>query len=449
MKNLLVDALRQASGVETPAAEEAPVERVTETGVQVDGVRKRDRGANDKELELIESTVLPRSAAPPVQDGPDESSVEAAAHPDEPAAGHVVPASPEPIPGKTDPHVETNIVDPTMVVRSLDSAAMASAEMRQTGKVARPRQGRLITLARWSPALCLIALSAAAGSLAFYQKLSAESLNYDLSALPSPSGADAVDSGGVPAWQTIAETNENAVAKPQAPVTGEANARQSPVALSQGSRPISGNASASVTAENSTVIEDPLYADVQRAYGAYAAGRMSDAETQYRNILQQDGNYRHALAGLAAVLQRTARAAESIAIYERLLSIDPNDTAAAASLAAHADYDDAVSGETRIKVLLQRNPNVAALHFSLGLLMAGDARWPEAYESFLAASELAPDNADFNYNVAVSAQRLGHVGKARAYYSRALVNAGNASLVDREAIINQLDQLSGGEGESS
>ena len=456
MKNLLVDALRQASGTEKPAAEEPALDNVEKAPAKDTTAPLQDSGVDARELKLIESTVLPKSAAPQVEDEIVETEVVGPDDPDVEPNDAIVAESTADRPDRAARNVDPEVVDPTLIMPSLGQAARSPAESSSGGALVKsgrgqapPGRNRLITVARWSPALCLVTLSAAAGSLALYQKLTARNLNFDLTALPSPSGTDAVDASGTPTWLAVAETHGSDTVSPGATSTSgsadQAHARTQPKNSAEPARDDSPKAS--LARAKSAPVDDPLFGDVERAYDAYAEGRMSDAESLYRQILQADANYRHALTGLAAVLQRTSRNGESVAIYERLIAIDPNDTAAAASLAAHAG--DAMEGETRIKLLLQRKPEVPAFHFALGLLMANENRWPEAYESFTAASELTPTSADFSYNVAVSAQRLGYFVTARSFYSHALANVNDSSLIDRQAILNQLDQLPDGEGESS
>lgn len=416
MKNLLVDALRQASGRDEPLSPEDPATEPAPLAPPSD-----DSVVQDKDLELVDSVVLSASTAV------KKANVDDGA-----------------------------VADPAMLLPALslsniaerDATDRAASPAAPAGRMPRSNPGLLVLLGRWSPALCLVALSAAAGTLALYQKMAAQNLNFDLDAMPSPVGRDFDDQSRTPTWLVIEETGDNrvepALSSPPAAAADARERRAAGPGQATASQPDPG-----LVATTTTQIEDPAYVDVQAAYRAYSAGKFGLAERLYRRALATDKNHRHALGGLAAVLQRTARIDESLPIYERLLQIEPRDTAAAASLIAHVASADPAANETRVKVLIQRHPESAALHFALGLLMAEAERWPEAHEAFLNASSLAPVNADYSYNVAVSAQHLGRVGTARAYYEAALSSAGAESMVDRKAVSRQLESLSAGEGDSS
>jgi Flp pilus assembly protein TadD len=59
----------------------------------------------------------------------------------------------------------------------------------------------------------------------------------------------------------------------------------------------------------------------------------------------------------------------------------------------------------------------------------------------MSAYQLAPSNAGYGYNLAVSHERLGDLVEASRYYETALLHADEHSSVDREAIELHLNQL--------
>ena len=60
------------------------------------------------------------------------------------------------------------------------------------------------------------------------------------------------------------------------------------------------------------------------------------------------------------------------------------------------------------------------MHFNLGNLYARQARWPEAEESYFAAYQADPENADYAYNLAVSLDHIEQRTAALSYYQRAI-----------------------------
>ena len=451
MKSLLVDALRQASGNAPPDPEPAHVPQPGQPGPDVAEARpdqatvaKPAPAENRDELELIESAVMP---AQPVIDvavdadvaGPDhaeQAAEETGKEPGTRLAAHDEPVDQPPA------LIETDVIEPAVILPALDiekAAARAQSGTAATTPRIRPRRDPMLVLARWSPALCLLAMTAAAGTLAFYQKTTATSMNVDLGGLPTQTGSDAVDSRSTPAWQRLATTEDAA----RLPVPGEMTPPDRSAA-NPGTREAAKSAQPPAALRAPLKSADDLYfAAVLSAHDAYERGDFANAEREYRAVLDANPNHSDALSGLAAILQRSGRTEEALTIYSRLIAVNPDDTSAAASLAAYAQYDSATDPATRVKVMLQKKPAAAALHFALGLIMAEpQQRWPEAYDAFLEASRLTPDNADYSYNVAISAQHLGQLDSAQRHYSSALQKVDDTSLVDRQAILAQLDRVS-------
>jgi Flp pilus assembly protein TadD len=189
---------------------------------------------------------------------------------------------------------------------------------------------------------------------------------------------------------------------------------------------------------------DPAFDHVNAGFAAYQADQYTDAESHYRAALRIDRNHRYALAGLAAVLQKTGRADESRPLYEKLLDIDPADTAAAAELLSGAADITGREREADLKLLLQRHPNVAQLHFALGMHYSQTGQWPEARRAFMEAQTLSPQNAVFNYNLAVSLEHLGLTAEARRFYETVLAIPGDDPAIDRQLISQRLDRMLSG-----
>ena len=442
MKNLLVDALRQASAeddADTPPPA-APPESVRPdvADAAAEAVQPTETPADS--LELIDGpTAPPRLEAPSsdVAEAPSREVIDTeSAVPGASASDAAEAADAE----------EPDVVDPAMLLPALDVEAAAAEPARQPLPVARPRRDRLMLLGRWSPVLCLAAASLAAGSYSLYQTLAASSL-VDLDGLSVQSDDSAAVSEPLPKWQTLAAAPVATSSRPPAvtaapddSVPAAPNGDTSVTALGGSKLEPRETRSGTVVIDAYSPPEDAAFDEVQAAYAAYSAGDFERAERGYRDALAIDPNHRHALAGLAAVLQRLSRGEEARAVYEQILRVDPRDTAAAAALLAGDESD-----ESRLKLLLQRHPDAPALHFAMGLRLAEQSRWPEAYAAFLDAKTLVPANADYSYNVAVSAARLGKVDEARAHYEQALQSLTPESSVDPQTIEDQLRNLGTGE----
>lgn len=155
------------------------------------------------------------------------------------------------------------------------------------------------------------------------------------------------------------------------------------------------------------------------AYEHFQAERWSQAEQAYGVVLAGDPGNRDARLGLAALAARTGDRNMAIDQYRELLRINPRDATAFAALAALEQVQDGNS-ESELKLRLAEQPNSAHLHFTLANLYAAQRRWPQAQQAYFEAQRLAPDNADYAFNLAVSLEHLGRPGPAVEYYRRAL-----------------------------
>ena len=185
----------------------------------------------------------------------------------------------------------------------------------------------------------------------------------------------------------------------------------------------------------------PLSPALLGGYQAFNAGDTGSARQQYEAALRQDPNNRDALLGLAAIALRENRAESATALYLRLLQLDPNDNDALAALIG-LQHGDPLQSESRLKAILQRNPEAGPVLFALGNLLARQQRWPEAQQVFFRAYSSTPDNADYAFNLAVGLDRLNQGTLAFAYYQRALaLGSNNPGSFDRNALRRRLHEL--------
>lgn len=162
---------------------------------------------------------------------------------------------------------------------------------------------------------------------------------------------------------------------------------------------------------------EPIDPILQDAYFAYQAGQFDRSQQLYQHALRLDARNRDALLGMAAVAQR--RGADSVAahFYLKALELDPRDPVANAGMSALTTGEN---GESRLKTLLNEQPDSSALHSALGNRYAEQSRWGEAQQSYFNAYKLEPKNASLAFNLAVSLDRLGQAKLAAQYYQRAI-----------------------------
>lgn len=157
-----------------------------------------------------------------------------------------------------------------------------------------------------------------------------------------------------------------------------------------------------------------------RAYVAWQRGDTRGAAAAYEEMLRGDPRSRDARLGLAAIAMRRRDWEVATGQFLALLRANPRDSVAEAALISLHENLDPVAGESRLKLLLRREPQGAYLHFGLGNLYARQDRWPEAQEAYLNAYRLDGEVPDYAYNVAVSLDRLVRRRAALEYYRVAL-----------------------------
>lgn len=158
---------------------------------------------------------------------------------------------------------------------------------------------------------------------------------------------------------------------------------------------------------------------IAEGYRAYRAGDVTAAAEHYQAALQKDEKNRDALLGLAAIAQRQQNDGLAIQYYSRVLTLDPRDPAAYAAMTA-LNLSNPASAESRLKELLAHRPHAGILYFALGNVYADQSRWGDAQQAYFSAVNREPENAQFNFNLAVSLDQLGRNILAAQYYQRAL-----------------------------
>lgn len=185
---------------------------------------------------------------------------------------------------------------------------------------------------------------------------------------------------------------------------------------------------------------DPL----REGYLALSAGRLDQAERSYLDALARHPHEKDALLGLAVIAQRKMQVARATELYRQVLREDLGNAAAAAGLVSLSMQADPVAAESQLRELLDIKPAAPELHYALGNVLARQLRWGEAQQAFFRACNLAPDNALYAYNLAVSLDRLHQPAAALPYYQKAekLARPGDPTL-DGEVIARRIQELSG------
>jgi Tfp pilus assembly protein PilF len=181
---------------------------------------------------------------------------------------------------------------------------------------------------------------------------------------------------------------------------------------------------------------------IAEAYQALQGGKLDQAESRYRAVLQADAQNVDALLGLATIAARRGNAQQAIGFYEQALQVEPRNAVAQAGMIDIIGQADPQMSETHLKQLIAREPS-AFLYFSLGNLYARQAVWQAAQAAYFQAYNLQPDNPDYAYNLAIGLEHLEQPKLALTYYRKALelsFQKGHANF-DQNRVIERIGQL--------
>lgn len=159
---------------------------------------------------------------------------------------------------------------------------------------------------------------------------------------------------------------------------------------------------------------------LESAYASFQAGGTEKAQKTYREVIALDPNQIDAWLGLAVIAHAAKRTDPAIEYYKRVLRLDPNNGTALAGLNGLVNPAQAPGEESRLRELLATTPQSPELNNALGLMMASQARWPEAQQLFFKARSSAPLEPQYAFNLAISLDRMRKTELARQQYAFAL-----------------------------
>lgn len=107
----------------------------------------------------------------------------------------------------------------------------------------------------------------------------------------------------------------------------------------------------------------------------------------------------------------------AIAIYQRVLEIEPNHAAANINLGTlYYNRQDYVLAERHYRRAIEIDSRYALAHFDLGNVLDETGRVNEAIQSYTAALLLAPTYGDAHYNVALAYEKIKEPRKALKHW---------------------------------
>jgi tetratricopeptide (TPR) repeat protein len=156
-----------------------------------------------------------------------------------------------------------------------------------------------------------------------------------------------------------------------------------------------------------------------RAYEAFNSNDYAAAKALYQEAQRADPKNPDSLLGLAAIATLEGNASEASRLYFKALELDPKNPTAQAGIISLSGRTDPANSEARLKSLIAKEPS-AHLYSVLAGLHAEQAQWSQAQAAYFQAHHLAPQNADYAFNLAVSLEHLNQPRAALTYYRKAL-----------------------------
>lgn len=189
--------------------------------------------------------------------------------------------------------------------------------------------------------------------------------------------------------------------------------------------------------------EDPVNALLQDAWLAYNRADYPAASSGYEKVLKREPKNRDALLGMAAVAVKSEDYKKAKASYQLLLKLNPRDQVAMSAMANIDKLSSNGTSESKLKFMLQQQPDATHLNFALGNFYARQSKWPEAQSEYFKAWQGNSKNADYVYNLAVSLDQIGKPEQALRFYKECLTLAINQNTsFSRETVEKRIQRIS-------
>ncbi len=178
----------------------------------------------------------------------------------------------------------------------------------------------------------------------------------------------------------------------------------------------------SLTLFDMSMTSDP---DVRRSFQdalrAHQAGKLSQAERGYRQILKSNPNHRDSLHLLGVVHLSNKRLLEARQSIEKALALGADVAPICFNLARCLEelgvHDEALAMYHRAEVLTPNDPDI---HLGVGSVMLAQKKWHEAIVAFERVVALSPKTAEAYSNMGIAHKFLGEFDTALICYDKAI-----------------------------
>ena len=165
----------------------------------------------------------------------------------------------------------------------------------------------------------------------------------------------------------------------------------------------------------------PVTALMQDALGHHEAGRLVEAESLYRQVLQAEPNHADALHYLGVMALQTGKFDLAVEFISKALDAQPTNPLylnnLGNALKEQRKLDEAVANYRKALAL---KPDYAMVHSNLGIALKELGRLDEAIASYRAALSIKPDYVRVHNSLGIALQEQGSPDAAIASYRMAL-----------------------------
>lgn len=163
---------------------------------------------------------------------------------------------------------------------------------------------------------------------------------------------------------------------------------------------------------------------LQQAFAAYRDGKLADAETLCRRVLERQPNHLAGLQLLAAIAGQLGVPHRGIELLEKVVELQPHSADARIRLAKLLRQDGRVpEALAALDKAIELQPDSAGAYIDLGVIHLAELADDKALACFTRASEISPDLVIGHFNTGLALERQGRNGEAVAAYRRAIAIA--------------------------
>lgn len=159
---------------------------------------------------------------------------------------------------------------------------------------------------------------------------------------------------------------------------------------------------------------------LEEGYDALMSGNYSGAEQAYQGALSSEADNELALFGLATTYHKQGNLEQARAYYGKLLTKNPYHREGLNNFMALVSQEAPEQALAELEKLELANPDFSPIPAQIGLILNQQGDLKAAAGKLARALELEPGNLSYQYNLAVTLDRMGDAPQALALYQNLL-----------------------------